>query len=59
LKNNLPLYVSLNYSNNEIEGSNYHLPGYIMIKFRSKEGNIDEAHEVLKIALNSKEWNVI
>ena len=58
-KSNLPNYVIENLSPEEISSSNYRLPKYIMIKFRAKESNIDQSYNILKIALNGKEWKVI
>jgi len=29
-----------------------------MLKFRGKDTDIDQAYNILKLTLNSKEWNV-
>jgi len=58
LKSSLPTYIIENISSSEITATNYLLPKYLMIKFRGKESDIDQAYNILKLALNSKEWNV-
>jgi hypothetical protein len=58
LKSSLPTYILENISSSEIAATNYLLPKYLMIKFRGKESDIDQAYNILKLALNSKEWNV-
>jgi hypothetical protein len=58
-KSGLPLYITENFSSQQILNSSYNLPKYTMIKFKSKESNIDEVYSILKIALGAREWNVI
>jgi hypothetical protein len=58
LKGNLPKYILENFAASEITSVNYQLPDYSMLKFRGKDSNIDENYNILKIALNSKEWEV-
>ena len=58
MKNKFPQYIIDNHDKNSLINTNYQLPGYVMLKFRDKNSNIDEAYNILKILLNSKEWNV-
>ena len=37
----------------------YNYPSYIMLKFRGKESNIDDAYNYFKMIIKSGEWNVI
>ncbi len=57
-KTSLPNYIIENFTPDELISINYSLPKYIMLKYRGKESNIDQSYSILKIALNSKEWNV-
>lgn len=54
----LPQYVIDLYFPQEVNPQLFQFPNSVMIKFRSKEGNIDEAYSYLKMILSGKEWNV-
>lgn len=57
-KKQLGRYILENIPMNEIQSINLRLPKYVMLKFRSKDANIEETYNVLKIAMNPKDWNV-
>lgn len=54
----LPNYLTENLSNTEFNSITYNLPKYIMIKFKGKHDNIDLSYDILKLALNNKDWDV-
>jgi hypothetical protein len=58
LKSFLPTYIYENISSSDIAATYYLIPKYLMIKFRGKESDIDQTYNILKLALNSKEWSV-
>jgi hypothetical protein len=55
---NLPKYITENISYDEIQIARFNFPKYIMLKFRNKGSNIDEAYNIMKINMKAKEWNV-
>ncbi len=57
-KSYLPNYIMENIPSSEIAATTYQLPKYFMVKFRGKDSDIDQAYNILKLTLNSKEWNV-
>ena len=57
-RNKLPQYVIDLYFPQEINPSLFQFPNYLMLKFRAKDSNIDEAFNYLKMILNSRDWNV-
>jgi hypothetical protein len=57
-KSYFPTHITDNIPSIEIASSNYQLPKYTMLKFRGKESDIDQAHNIFKMAINAKEWNV-
>jgi hypothetical protein len=58
-KSDLPVYITENFSCQQLASCSYTLPKYTMIKFKNKEYDIDQVYNILKIAMNAKEWNVI
>lgn len=52
------MYILENVPQNEIQTARFNLPEYIMLKFRSKDSNIDEAYNIFQIGLKGKEWTV-
>lgn len=54
----IPPYITEYFSKDELIESNYTLPEYIMIKFRGKGSNIEQAYEVFKMALKLQDWKV-
>lgn len=57
-KASLPTYIVENIPSQDIASTFYQLPRYLMLKFRGKDSNIDQAHNILKMVISSKEWNV-
>lgn len=58
-RNKLPQYVIDFYFPQELNSALYQFPNYVMLKFRGKESNIDDAYNHMKMIINRREWNVI
>ena len=55
---NFPFYIIDNFDSNDTIFKLYDLPKYAMIKFKGTGNDIDLSYNILKVALNSTEWNV-
>lgn len=57
-RNRVPQYIIDFYQPQEINPSLYQIPNYVMLKFRAKDSNIDDAYQKFKMILGGKDWNV-